>query len=90
MILPARQAAPASLPAVPLPEARPAIAPPPGEPPAGSFPNPRLRVDAALNVVVLEFLGTDGKLNHSLPSPRELESYRREGAPSPRRIDLRS
>jgi hypothetical protein len=90
MILSASPAAPAALPATPPPVARTANAPPSGERPAAPLPSPRLRVDAALNVVVLEFLGADGKLDHSLPSPRELESYRRDGAPSPHSIDLRS
>jgi len=73
-----------------LPATRPA---PPGsdgpaaepatlEPPAVAVPvfNPRLRLDPELNLVVLEFRTGTGELRDSIPSPRELDAYRREQA----------
>lgn len=69
------------------PSVRPvhAIAP---EPTAVSpiVPNPRLRLDATLGLVVLEFRGAVGSLDRSIPSPQELAAYRAAaltGAPLP-------
>lgn len=58
--LPSRSAATAQAPAPP--------------PPIG--PNPRLRLDPALGVVVMEFLDQAGKLRHSAPTEEQLRAYR--------------
>lgn len=50
-------------------------APPPPSPEAGP-PNPRLRVDRDLGVLVIEFRDMTGKVTVSIPTPRELEAYR--------------
>lgn len=50
-------------------------APPPPPPELGP-PNPRLRVDADLGVLVIEFRDTAGEVSVSLPTPRELAAYR--------------
>jgi hypothetical protein len=66
---------PTGLPAQPVhrpPEA--ATAPPPAAPPIG--PNPRLRLDPALGVVVMEFLDAAGKLSRSAPTEAQLRAYR--------------
>ena len=57
------------------PAASPASAtPPPPAPPIG--PNPRLRLDPALGIVVMEFLDGEGKVARSAPSAAQLEAYR--------------
>lgn len=38
--------------------------------------NPRMRIDRDLGMVVIEFRDASGRVNVSLPSPRELEAYR--------------
>jgi hypothetical protein len=38
--------------------------------------NPHMRIEAALNLVVLEFRDADGTVNRSIPSPREIDAYR--------------
>lgn len=65
---------PTGLPAKPLnrPEEAPAV--PPAAPPIG--PNPRLRLDAALGVVVMEFLDSGGKVARSTPTEAQLRAYR--------------
>jgi hypothetical protein len=60
---------------------RPAQATPPAATDGGAAPrvpllNPRMRIDPALNLVVLEFRGHDGELSRSIPSPREIDAYR--------------
>lgn len=40
--------------------------------------NPRLRLDPELSLVVLEFRTGTGEVRDSIPSPRELDAYRRE------------
>jgi hypothetical protein len=47
-------------------------APAPAAPPA---PNPSVRIDSALNLVVLEFRDAQGEV-HSIPTARELDAYR--------------
>lgn len=47
--------------------------------PAPQPANPQLRIDPALNIVVLEFRGADGAVRHSLPTARELDAYRQGG-----------
>lgn len=39
-------------------------------------PNPRLRLDGSLGMVVLEFRGSGGEVSNSIPSPREIAAYR--------------
>jgi hypothetical protein len=40
------------------------------------LPNPRLTVAPGLNRVVLEYFNSDGLLENSIPSQRQLEAYR--------------
>ena len=65
---------PTGLPAKPLnrPEETPAV--PAAAPPIG--PNPRLRLDPALGVVVMEFLDSGGKVARSTPTEAQLRAYR--------------
>lgn len=65
---------PSGLPAAPPASQSPAAAPPPPAPPIG--PNPRLRLDPALGIVVMEFLDGAGKVARSAPSAAQLEAYR--------------
>lgn len=39
-------------------------------------PNPRLRLDGSLGMVVLEFRGSAGEVANTIPSPREIAAYR--------------
>ena len=53
---------------------------------ATAVPNPALRMDAELGLVVLEFRDARGELAASIPTRRELDAYRRAvraGAPKP-------
>ena len=50
-------------------------APPTPSPELGP-PNPRLRMDQELGMVVIEFRDASGQVAVSLPTPRELEAYR--------------
>lgn len=53
---------------------------------ATAVPNPALRMDAELGLVVLEFRDARGELAASIPTKRELDAYRRAaraGAPKP-------
>jgi hypothetical protein len=50
--------------------------------------SPRLRIDGALNLVVLEFRAPDGKVLHSLPTPREIAAYRDEPRKEPQAPSL--
>ncbi len=68
-----------------LPSGLPAQAPsqPPTSAPAAAAPqlppigpNPRLRLDPALGIVVMEFLDSGGKLARSAPSEAQLQAYR--------------
>jgi hypothetical protein len=40
------------------------------------LPNPRLRLDGTLGMVVLEFRDGVGRLAHSIPTAREIAAYR--------------
>lgn len=53
--------------------------------------NPRLRLDAALNLVVIEFRTETGEVRDSIPSRRELDAYRRDrvSAEAPVTFDVR-
>ncbi|MBW6398549.1 hypothetical protein KPL78_11860 [Roseomonas sp. HJA6] len=43
---------------------------------APATPNPRLRLDSGLGMVVLEFRGTAGEVANTIPSSRAIEAYR--------------
>ncbi len=45
--------------------------------PAPGHPNPSLRLDPALGLVVIEFRDESGDVSRSIPSVRQLEAYRR-------------
>jgi hypothetical protein len=75
-----------TLPSRPQPTPPPRAAPAQREAPS---PSPALRVDAALNLVVIEFRDRDGAILHSIPSPQQLDAYR-NGAEDPRAaLDLK-
>lgn len=65
----------------------PASAPPPVEAETGALPpNPALRTDPELGLVVLEFRNAGVEVAASVPTSRELDAYRRAartGAPRP-------
>jgi hypothetical protein len=67
-LLPA--SAPGTAPALPVPSG-PAES---GTPPA--WPNPSLRLDPALGIVVMEFRDRAGGVQATLPTERELAAYR--------------
>lgn len=48
-------------------------APPPAAP---ATPNPRLRLDGSLGMVVIEFRDTVGEVANTIPSPRAIAAYR--------------
>ncbi|WP_092962479.1 hypothetical protein [Falsiroseomonas stagni] len=50
---------------------------------APAMPNPRLRIDPALSLVVIEFRDSVGELSLSIPTPKELEAYRDQPRPEP-------
>lgn len=65
------------------PAARPAggaspreAAPAPPTPPAPLEPSPGLRLDPALNLVVLEFRDAKGKVVSTIPNAHQLAAYR--------------
>ncbi len=39
-------------------------------------PNPSMRIDPALGLVVIEFRDTAGRVTEQLPDPRQLDAYR--------------
>ncbi|MEO3473323.1 hypothetical protein AAFN86_15750 [Roseomonas sp. CAU 1739] len=43
---------------------------------APATPNPRLRLDGSLGMVVLEFRGAAGEVANTIPSPRAIAAYR--------------
>ncbi|MCW3476510.1 hypothetical protein [Limobrevibacterium gyesilva] len=43
-------------------------------------PNPSLRIDPALGLVVIEFRDTDGRVANSIPTEHQLEAYRSHAA----------
>ena len=82
---------------------RDGVRPPPGSagieraagsvPPVASVevgpPNPRMRIDRDLGMVVIEFRDAAGRVNVSLPTPREIDAYRASilfGADIPRDV----
>ncbi len=44
--------------------------------PIAAAPNPTLRLDSGLGMVVIEFRGASGEVVASLPTPREIAAYR--------------
>lgn len=44
--------------------------------PAVPVPNPAIRIEPALNLVVLEFRDGSGEVARTIPSPREIDAYR--------------
>lgn len=59
--------------ATPSSQAGPAPAPPA---PSPQFPNPSLRLDNGLGMVVIEFRDPRGDVTRSIPSQRQIEAYR--------------
>jgi hypothetical protein len=67
---------------LPAPRPRATDAPPEAAPQR----NPAMRLEPALNLVVVEFRAFDGTTSFSIPSPRELDAYRQQaGVPDPTR-----
>jgi hypothetical protein len=67
-------------------QAKAAVVQPPPPPPAAeqatnhpSIPNPKLRLDPELGLVVIEFRNDNGTVTTSIPSQRQLEAYQRSG-----------
>ncbi|BDG73567.1 hypothetical protein [Roseomonas fluvialis] len=56
------------------PERDPGAAPPPAAAPA--TPNPRLRLDGSLGMVVIEFRDAVGDVANTIPTPRQIAAYR--------------
>lgn len=56
------------------PTTPPAHAPP--AQPASPMPNPQLRLDPALGLVVIEFRDASGAVRASIPTQRQLNAYR--------------
>lgn len=50
---------------------------------ARAFPNPSLRLDPRLGMVVLEFRDNGGEITDSIPSQRILDAYRTHTEPVP-------
>lgn len=50
---------------------------------APSLPNPSLRLDPGLGVVVLQYHDGAGNITRSIPTQRQLAAYREVGAPLP-------
>ena len=48
--------------------------------PVFHFPNPTLRLDSSLGMVVLEFHDDAGEVTRSIPSQRQLDAYRNNTA----------
>jgi hypothetical protein len=69
----------ASAPVTPLPASERGRAPePPTSPPLPmvAAPNPRLRIDGELGMIVIEFRDSAGEVAQSYPNPKEIEAYR--------------
>jgi len=60
------------------PNEEPFTPPSPAPPvrPASPIPNPQVRLDPALGLVVIEFRDTSGAVTISIPSPHQLSAYR--------------
>jgi hypothetical protein len=62
-------------------------------PPAPLLPNPRIRIDTELSLVVLEFRDDGAEVSRTIPSPREIDAYRAgaeemPGAPREAGVDV--
>ena len=55
----------------------PVLQPPAPSPSQHANPNPTLRLDPALGLVVIEFHNSDGTVTTSIPTQRQLEAYQR-------------
>ncbi|WP_137181378.1 hypothetical protein [Roseomonas sp. AR75] len=80
-------------PAPPRQHARPSAAASPTQPPdvapaTPPTPNPSVRIDSALNLVVLEFRDSQGEV-HTIPTARELDAYRTAPAEATPVLDVR-
>ncbi len=64
-----------------VPQDRATEAPVPVAPSSRPFPNPSLRLDAGLGMVVIEFRDNLGEVTNSIPSQRILEAYRAHTEP---------
>lgn len=64
--------------AIRTPDTTPEAAPGPAPSPVA---NPRMRIDAALNLVVIEFRDATGEVGLTIPSPQEMKAYRTRPAP---------
>jgi hypothetical protein len=73
---------PNAAPAPPPEERNGELTPPPAANPR-PFPNPSLRLDAGLGMVVLEFRDDLGEVTNSIPSQRILQAYRDHVEPPP-------
>jgi hypothetical protein len=69
----------------PTPPPRPEAGPAPDAARGATQPapllNPRLRIDAALNLVVLEFRDDAGEISRTIPTAREIDAYRSGAEP---------
>jgi hypothetical protein len=79
---PIRSVPPSVATPVPARPAAPRAETPAPQLPASPGPNPALRVDPQLGIVVLEFQNAQGKTTSSLPTERALAEYRRTGHPA--------
>lgn len=70
-------------PALPPRGSRPAQAPALAAEPGRTIPNPTLRLDGSLGMVVLEFYDASGAITASIPSQRVLDAYRNHTKPMP-------
>jgi hypothetical protein len=80
-----------SSPAPAVPAARAQPAPPPDNAPPvqeAHALSPTFRVEAPLNMLVVEFRDSGGEVVHSIPSPRQLDAYRTGAADPPPALDL--
>jgi len=66
------------------PQGEPVSPPAPAPGPQGhALPNPSLRLDSGLGMVVLEFRDDKGDVTGSIPSQRVLDAYRSHATPVP-------
>lgn len=74
-----------------MPAAREQPTPPPAAAPRvhdAHALSPTFRVDAPLNMLVVEFRDSGGEVVHSIPSPRQLDAYRTGAQDPPPALDL--
>ncbi|MBU8540784.1 hypothetical protein [Falsiroseomonas tokyonensis] len=73
---------------LPVAAVRPAADPPRNPPPAAPppeapAPSTQLRIETALQLVVVEFRAPDGEVRQSIPTPKEIDAYRNPPLPAP-------